>query len=67
MTFGESEQESPGTLEPMVVFWNKGAEAAMAYRPFVGSTDLTFEVRTLLELQELGSLGIHQEKSQLFR
>ena len=44
VTFGGSEQESPGTLEPMVVFWDKGAEAAMAYQPWVGSTDLTFEV-----------------------
>ena len=36
--------EGAGSQEPIVVFWDEAAAAAMAYQPFVGSTTLTFEV-----------------------
>ena len=34
-----------GNEEPIVVFWDSGAAAAMAYRPSAAGQDLTFEVR----------------------
>ena len=34
----------PGSENPIVVFWDRDAAAAVAFRPQVGSQDLTFEV-----------------------
>ena len=38
-------QEGPGGEEPVVVFWDSAASAAMAYRPSAAGQNLTFEVR----------------------
>ena len=43
VTLGDG-MEGSGSQESIVVFWDGAAAAAMAYRPFVGSTTLTFEV-----------------------
>ena len=40
-----SGQEVSGSQEPVVVFWDSGAAAAMAYLPAVAGWDLTFEIR----------------------
>ena len=37
--------QGAGSEEPIVVFWDSGAAAAMAYRPSAVGQDLTFEVR----------------------
>lgn len=39
------DREGRGSREPIVVFWDSGAAAAMAYQPEAAGMELTFEVR----------------------
>ena len=39
------DEEGRGTLDPVVVFWDGAAAAAMAFAPRTATRDLTFEVR----------------------
>ncbi len=47
------DREGRGSREPIVVFWDSGAAAAMAYQPEVAGVALTFEVRdgTFVDLE----------------
>ena len=43
--FGALREVGDGSEDPVVVFWDGGAAAAMAYQPSTLTQDLTFEVR----------------------